>query len=62
MTRPNPPDDVTTPEDFETHLAALVEAAVANGVDPRGAWEFRARNAEPDFDIEIVELDGEYTD
>jgi hypothetical protein len=62
MTSPNPPDDVTSADDFETHLAALVETAISNGVDPRGAWEYRALDGHPDFDIEIVELDGEYTD
>lgn len=62
MTPPNPPDDVTSPEDFESHLAELVAAAIDNGVDPRGAWEYRARDGEGDFEIEIVELDGAYTD
>lgn len=62
MTSPNPPDDVRSTEEFETYLTALIEASISNGVDPRGAWEFRPSDGQPDFEIEIVELDGQYTD
>ena len=56
MTSPSLPDDVTSPEDFEAYLAELVSAAIEAEIDPRGAWEYRARDGEPDFEIEIVEL------
>lgn len=58
MTPPPVPEDVRSPDSFEAHLNALVAAALHNGVDPRGAWEYRARDGEGDYEIEIVELDG----
>lgn len=57
MTPPSPPDDVTSNEDFEAYLSELLQAAVENGIDPRGAWEYRASDGHFDLEVEVVELE-----
>lgn len=47
---------ITTSKEFEDALAAAVEAAVAEDVDVRGAWEFETNRSTYRWDVEIVEL------
>lgn len=47
---------VTTAADFESLLAELVEKAVKQNVDVRGAWEFRTDGSTHDWEVGIVEL------
>lgn len=47
---------VTTEDDFESLLAELVENAVKEDVDVRGAWEFRTDGSTHDWEVEVVEL------
>lgn len=47
---------ITTAADFESLLAELVEKAVKQDVDVRGAWEFRTAGSTHDWEVEIVEL------
>ena len=35
----------------------MILAALENGVDPRGAWEFRNGEAGSDVEVMVVELD-----
>lgn len=57
MTRDDYSDiSVSTPGEFEAALTALVEAAVTNGVDVRGAWEFQTRGSTHNWEVEISEL------
>lgn len=48
--------DVTTVEEFEAALGTLLVEALHNDIDPRGAWEFRAGGAPPDWEVMVVEL------
>ena len=47
---------ITTPEEIEEALAAVVEAAVEEDVDVRGAWELQTAESSNNWDVEIVEL------
>ena len=47
---------ITSPEEFETALAAVVETAVSADVDVRGAWEFRTDDSATDWEVKITEL------
>jgi len=47
---------VTSPAEFESALAAVVEAAVTSGVDVRGAWEFQTRGSTHNWEINVTEL------
>ena len=47
---------VSSPGEFEAALTAVVEAAVTNGVDVRGAWEFQTRGSTHNWEVEISEL------
>lgn len=61
MTRDRLDDgDVATAEAFEDVLAEAIERAIKNGVDVRGAWEFRTQGSTHDWEVEIVELDKEF--
>jgi hypothetical protein len=64
MTRDNYPDiPVSNPEEFEAALAGIVEAAVKNGVDVRGAWEFETVGSTHYWELQISELaETAYTD
>ncbi|WP_262179842.1 hypothetical protein [Haloarcula laminariae] len=48
--------DITTPAEFEAALTALVETAVEEGVDVRGAWECRTRGSPHDWEVNVTEL------
>lgn len=47
---------ITTAEEFEAALAAVIEAAIEDGVDVRGAWEFQTRGSTYNWEVEVVEL------
>lgn len=47
---------ITSPEEFEAALAAIVEAAIEENVDVRGAWEFRTRGSTHNWEVEVTEL------
>lgn len=42
--------------DFQAALSALVESAVLNDVDVRGAWDFQTDGSTHNWEVEIVEL------
>ena len=47
---------ITTSVEFEAALTAIVETAVEEGVDVRGAWEFQTRGSTHDWDVNVTEL------
>jgi hypothetical protein len=47
---------VSTSGEFEAALAAVVEAAVIDDIDVRGAWEFQTRGSAHNWEVEISEL------
>lgn len=54
---PDIPDrDITTEAEFETALQTLLLAALENGLDLRGAWEYRNDDADPDLEVLVTEL------
>jgi hypothetical protein len=48
---------ITTREQFETVLRALVLAADAGGVDVRGGWEATPADADEGWDVHVTALD-----
>jgi hypothetical protein len=56
MTRDYDAEPVRSQEEFEAALAAVIEAAVTEGVDVRGAWEFQTRGSTHSWEVEIIEL------
>ena len=57
MTRDTYPDIPTgSPEEFKQALATVVEMAIKDGVDVRGAWEFQTRGSTYNWEAEISEL------
>lgn len=57
---PDPPDspdrDISTEAEFDAALQTLLLAGLKNGLDLRGAWEYRNGQAYPDFEILVTEL------
>lgn len=54
---PDSPDRaITTEAEFDTALQALLRLAVENGVDLRGAWEYRHDTPDPDLEVLITVL------
>ena len=51
---------IATADEFENALTAVVEAAIKDGVNVRGAWEFRTAESTHNWEVEIVELAKEY--
>jgi len=47
---------ITSTEEFEAALAAIVETAVEDGIDVRGAWEFRTDGSTHDWEVNVTEL------
>jgi len=47
---------ITSSEEFEAALAAIIETAVEADVDVRGAWEFQTRGSTHDWDVNVTEL------
>jgi hypothetical protein len=57
MTSDSPSDtEITSSEDFEAALGDLLRAALNNGVDPEGAWEYRTNNNGTDWEVMVLEL------
>lgn len=59
MTRDSPdiPDrKISTEDEFDSALQTLLLAALENGLDPRGAWEYRNGGADPDIEVLVTEL------
>lgn len=57
MTSDSHPDiSISSEHEFETVLAAALEAAALGGIDVRGAWEFQTGGSSPDWEINISEL------
>jgi hypothetical protein len=50
------PSGITSPEEFQQALRALVADADSNGVDVRGNWPVYEPGVTPGWDIDIVEL------
>lgn len=63
MTRKNSSDsEISSVEEFEAELAALIEVAVHKDIDVRGAWEFRTGGTNYDWEVNIFELAKEADD
>lgn len=56
MFHDNPPDEPTTPAEFESLLGEVLTTAIANGVDPRGSWVYRSHDGNPDWEMMVNEL------
>jgi len=54
-------DELTSPEDFDDALYNLLHAALQNGIDPRGAWEYRTDGTSTDWEVMVVELQSKET-
>lgn len=48
--------NITTSAEFEAALTAIVETAVEEEVDVRGAWEFQTRGSTHDWEVNVTEL------
>jgi hypothetical protein len=58
MTDTNPFDrQALTTDQFQTLLGQLLAAAWANDIDPTGTQAYRNGPDQPDWEIEIVELE-----
>ncbi len=51
-----PGGDITTEAEFESALQTLLISALANGLDLRGAWEYRNGDDYPDLEVIVTEL------
>lgn len=49
-------DELSSSAEFETALGRLVLAALENGIDPRGTWEYRSDDAATDMEVMVIEL------
>ncbi|WP_324665147.1 hypothetical protein [Haloarcula sediminis] len=47
---------ITSPDEFEAALAAVIETAIESDVDIGGAWEFRTGEATDDWEVNVTEL------
>lgn len=45
-----------TEAEFDSALQSLLLSALENGLDVRGAWEYRDGEAYPDLEILVTEL------
>ena len=54
--------EITTADEFPAALQTLVENAVLEDVDVSDTWEFYTRGSIHNWEVEIVELDKEFTD
>lgn len=52
----NPPD-VTSAEEFNEALTALLDAAHTNGVSVRGGWTCPINRTAPTWDVVITDVD-----
>lgn len=54
---PHPPNwDITTEAEFESALQSLLLSALNNGLDLRGAWEYRTDQINPHLEVLVTEL------
>lgn len=54
---PDSPDrDISSEAEFDAALQTLLLAALKNGLDPRGARDYRNGDAYPDLKILVTEL------
>lgn len=49
-------DDISSTTDFDTALGQLLLTAQQNGIDFRGAWEYRTNAETSDVEVVITEL------
>lgn len=49
-------DDVSSSDEFEAALGQVISSALQQGIDLRGAWEYRTDDETPDVEVTIVEL------
>ena len=49
-------DEISSTDEFEAALGRVILAALENGVDPRGTWEYRTNGADSDMEVMVVEL------
>lgn len=47
---------ISSNEEFESVLGAVVEKAIEADIDVRGAWDFETRDSSHYWEVEIVEL------
>lgn len=53
----SPPDRaITTEDELDSAFQSLLLAALENGLDPRGAWEYRNGQTYPDLEVLVTEL------
>jgi hypothetical protein len=48
--------NISSAAEFESALADIVESAIENGVDVRGAWEFKTDGSTHYWELNVVEL------
>lgn len=48
--------DISTEAEFDSALQTLLLAALQNGIDLRGAWEYRNGEAHPHLEVLVSEL------
>lgn len=48
--------NISTRDEFDSALQALLRSALANGVDLQGAWEYRDEQSSPDLEVLVTEL------
>lgn len=57
MSGKSPSDEtITTAAEFRRALSELMAETLENGFDPRGAWEYHARDGEMSVEVQIHEL------
>lgn len=54
--------EISTEAEFDSALQMLLLAALDNGLDPRGAWEYRNGGIRPDLEVMVSELAKQPTD
>lgn len=55
-TAPAMTGDISSAAEFESALADIVESAIQNNVDVRGAWEFETGGSTHYWELNVVEL------
>ncbi|MCU4718332.1 hypothetical protein [Halapricum hydrolyticum] len=48
--------EIESPADFEAALHSLLVAALENGVNPGGSWEYRSDGLPSDWEVIVTEL------
>lgn len=55
-TSDTPYREISTEAEFDSALQTLLLSALENGLDLRGAWEYRNGAAYPDLEVLVTEL------